>query len=155
MATEGHEGQQMERLKVIRRENRAVVTKLQREAERVFHEQDGSEVTEVAARLESMKLLRSVAWVFRFIANIKARIKKFEPEVSSQVATEEIEKAENYVLKVVQELHVSKNIEESSNNEDTHLRKISELPQKDTQTLDRPRRNAAIIGELNRCYKVL
>eukprot|EP00795_Rhopilema_esculentum_P014998 gene14998-6151_t len=53
------------------------------------------------------------------------------------------------------ELHVGKNIEESSNNEDMHLCKISELPQKDTQTLDRPRRNVAIIGELNRHYKVL
>ena len=51
-----------------------------------------SETVEFNRPSSRMQLLRSVARVFWFVANIKARIKKVEPEVSSQVMTEEIEK---------------------------------------------------------------
>eukprot|EP00794_Sanderia_malayensis_P003921 gene3921-4466_t len=56
MATEGEEGRQFERLRVVRRGNRAVVTKLQREAEKTIYEQDGSEVANVISRLDSLSV---------------------------------------------------------------------------------------------------
>ncbi|MCP4479238.1 MAG: DUF1759 domain-containing protein [Planctomycetaceae bacterium] len=56
MATEGDEIQQFERLKVVRRGNRAVVTKLQKEAEKIIREQDGSETSESISRLKSLSV---------------------------------------------------------------------------------------------------
>ena len=56
------------------------------------------------------KLLRSIAWVIRFVENLKRKVSDKETITENQVSTDEVEKAENILIRSIQLEAFSKEI---------------------------------------------
>eukprot|EP00112_Aurelia_sp_Birch-Aquarium-sp1_P002090 Seg1227.8 transcript_id=Seg1227.8/GoldUCD/mRNA.D3Y31 product="hypothetical protein" protein_id=Seg1227.8/GoldUCD/D3Y31 len=56
------------------------------------------------------KLLRSIAWVIRFVSNLKCKVSNKDSNTGNQVSTDEIARAENILIRSVQHEAFSKEI---------------------------------------------
>ena len=62
------------------------------------------------------KLLHSIAWVLRFVDNLKCKVNSKDKNMSKQVSTDEIERVENFMIRSIQHEAVSKEISYLQNN---------------------------------------